>query len=57
MILEDKVLDVIEGKAKITEGKPGEEVAAAESTTESQEGASKAKKKGKSKPEGSEERR
>ena len=57
MILEDKVLDAIEGKAKITEGKPGEEASAAESKTESQEGASKAKKKGKSKPEGSEEQR
>ena len=56
MILEDKVLDHIEAKAKITEGKPGE-AAAAESKTESQEAASKAKKKGKTKPEGSEERR
>jgi trigger factor len=57
MILEDKVLDVIEAKAKITEGKPGEAASADESKTDSQESASKAKKKGKSKSEGSEERR
>jgi trigger factor len=59
MILEDKVLDVIEGKAKITEGEPAAPAAeAAEVKTESQEGASKAKKKGKTKAEGeSEEQR
>jgi trigger factor len=60
MILEDKVLDVIEGKAKIREGDPAEAKAEgkAEPKTESQEGASKAKKKGKAKSEGeSEEKR
>jgi trigger factor len=49
MILEDKVLDAIEAKAKITEG---EVLPAAEVKTESQEGASKAKKKSKAKAEG-----
>jgi trigger factor len=46
MILEDKVLDVIEGKAKITDEKPGEEKAEAkaEATTEEPEAASKPKK-------------
>jgi trigger factor len=63
MILEDKVLDVIEGKAKIREGHPEPKLKAEgtdESTTGSQEPASKAKKKGKgpAKDEsGSEERR
>jgi len=64
MILEDKVLDVIEAKAKITEGEPpaagAEGAGAAEAKTESQESASKAKKKGKAKAEAegeSEERR
>jgi trigger factor len=64
MILEDKVLDVIEAKATITEGEPPapapEGAPAAEAKTESQEGASKAKKKGKAKSEAegeSEERR
>jgi trigger factor len=52
MILEDKVLDVIEAKAKITEGEPAPKAdssasAKAEATTDSQEGASKAKKKAK----------
>ncbi len=59
MILEDKVLDVIEGKAKITEGNPAPKTAAAgapdkdkadakaEAATDSQETASKAKKKSK----------
>jgi trigger factor len=63
MILEDKVLDIIEGKAKIREGHPEPKAKAEgtdESTTGSQEPASKAKKKGKgpAKDEsGSEERR
>jgi trigger factor len=48
MILEDKVLDVIESKAKITEGEPAE---VKTEKTESQEGASKAKKKSKAKGE------
>jgi trigger factor len=58
MILEDKVLDVIEGKAKITEGNPAPKVEAAEAAaeadkpkaeaaTDSPETASKAKKKSK----------
>jgi trigger factor len=63
MILEDKVLDVIESKATITEGDPepaaGEsaksedkaEAKGEEKKTESQEGASKAKKKSKAKAE------
>jgi trigger factor len=63
MILEDKVLDIIEGKAKIREGHPEPKAAAgtAEVTTDSQEPASKAKKKGKGPAKdsesGSEERR
>ena len=44
MILEDKVLDLIEGKAKITDEKPGEEAEKAEAKTEEGEGASKPKK-------------
>jgi trigger factor len=60
MILEDKVLDVIEGKATIREGHP-EPKATAEVKTDSQEPASKAKKKGKGPAKdsesGSEERR
>lgn len=59
MILEDKVLDVIEAKAKIHDGNPpaaaaqgGDQAGAA--TTESQEGASKAKKKTKEQPQKSE---
>jgi trigger factor len=58
MILEDKVLDVIEGKATIREGHP--EPKTAEVKTDSQEPASKAKKKGKPAKDtesGSEERR
>jgi trigger factor len=76
MILEDKVLDVIEAKAQIREGTLEEAQAAgqapgkgaeargaeargaeatAETKTESQEGASKAKKKSKAKPEGQSE--
>jgi trigger factor len=55
MILEDKVLDVIEGKAKITDGDPAPKAKAqaeasadeAEAATGSQEAASKAKKKSK----------
>ncbi len=46
MILEDKVLDIIEAKAKIREGHP-EPKTTAEVKTDSQEPASKAKKKGK----------
>jgi trigger factor len=61
MILEDKVLDVIEAKAKIHEGHPEPKKTAesAEAKTESQETASKAKKKGKgpAKDSESEERR
>ncbi|MGH7295622.1 MAG: trigger factor, partial [Polyangiaceae bacterium] len=66
MILEDKVLDVIEAKATIREGHPdkkaptqasGETAAAAEAKTESQEPASKAKKKSKAKDTESEETR
>jgi trigger factor len=54
MILEDKVLDVIESKAKITDGNPapkGDKKAAdkAEAATDSQEAAPKAKKKTKAK--------
>lgn len=45
MILEDKVLDVIEGKATIREGEPPAEAEQAEAKTASPEGASKAKKK------------
>ena len=60
MILEDKVLDVIEGKATIREGHP-EPKTTAEVKTDSQEPASKAKKKGKGPAKdsesGSEERR
>jgi trigger factor len=60
MILEDKVLDVIEGKATIREGHP-EPKDTAEVKTDSQEPASKAKKKGKGPAKdsesGSEERR
>jgi trigger factor len=50
MILEDKVLDVIESKATVREGHPEAakaEVATAEATTGSQETPSKAKKKAK----------
>jgi trigger factor len=53
MILEDKVLDVIEAKAKITEGNPAPKTEAAaaeakaETATDSPEVASKAKKKSK----------
>jgi trigger factor len=66
MILEDKVLDVIEAKAKITEGNPppkapkaeGDPKAAAaakaEAATDSQEAAPKAKKKTKAKADKSE---
>ncbi len=64
MILEDKVLDVIEAKATIREGHPEPKAPAAptdEVKTESQEPASKAKKKGKGPAKdsesGSEERR
>ncbi|HEY1691204.1 MAG TPA: trigger factor [Polyangiaceae bacterium] len=59
MILEDKVLDVIESKATIREGHPEPKKgdAAGEAGTKSQEPASKAKKKGKAKEGESEETR
>ena len=58
MILEDKVLDVIEAKATIKEGHPElKKDAAAGEKTESQEPASTAKKKSKAKEGESEERR
>lgn len=55
MLMEDKVLDAIEAKAKITEGTPGAAEqkkappARGETESESQESASKAKKKAKAK--------
>jgi trigger factor len=67
MILEDKVLDVIEAKAKITEGNPAPKAAAeakaekaekadkAEAATDSQEVSPKAKKKTKAKADKPEE--
>jgi trigger factor len=63
MILEDKVLDVIEGKATIHDGDPpakaatDEKAEAGATPGESQESAPKAKKKAKAKEGGSEERR
>jgi trigger factor len=60
MILEDKVLDVIEGKATIHDGDPPARAASApadEAKGESQQSAPKAKKKDKAKEGGSEERR
>jgi trigger factor len=60
MILEDKVLDIIEAKATIREGQPDKAQASAEGAepkTESQDSPSKAKKKAKAKGSESEEQR